>query len=171
MIRASLRSLVVTVLAVSALALSSGCKGKQTQSDMDAAGMGDAGVSSTPLNFDPQGSDSGRIEGLVTVNFEYDRSTLTPASREKLLGNAQWMRNNPNVRVQIEGHCDARGSIEYNIALGERRANAVRDFLIAQGIPADRLSTISYGKEKPVAMGDSAEAYAQNRRANFVPVQ
>lgn len=171
MIRASMRSLVVTALTVTALALASGCKGRQKAADADGLGAGMGGVDSTSMSFDPQGSDSGRIEGLVTVNFGYDRSSLDNAAREKLRGNAQWMQNNPNVRVQIEGHCDARGSIEYNIALGERRANAVRDYLMSQGVSADRLSVISYGKEKPLAMGDSEAAYAQNRRANFVPLQ
>ncbi|HRO68653.1 MAG TPA: peptidoglycan-associated lipoprotein Pal [Pseudobdellovibrionaceae bacterium] len=174
MIRASLRSLVVSLVAVTAVAVVSGCKAKQSQSDVDSSALGagmDGGVDSTALSFDPQGSDSGRIEGLVTVQFGYDRSSLDNSAREKLRGNAQWMKNNSNVRVQIEGHCDARGSIEYNIALGERRANAVKSFLVSQGVSADRLSVISYGKEKPVATGDSEAAYAQNRRANFVPVQ
>lgn len=175
MIQTSLRSLVMTLVAVSAVALVSGCKAKQTQSDVDSsavgAGMEGGGVESAPLTFDPQGSDSGRIQGLVTVNFGYDRSTLDSSAREKLMANANWMKSNANVRVQIEGHCDARGSIEYNVALGERRANAVKSFMVSQGVPADRLSVISYGKEKPLATGDSEDAYAQNRRANFVPVQ
>jgi peptidoglycan-associated lipoprotein len=81
------------------------------------------------------------------------------------------MKKNPNVNVQIEGHCDARGSIEYNIALGERRANAVKNYMTSLGIPGDRLSVISYGKEKPLNQGDSESAYAANRRANFVPLQ
>ena len=74
-------------------------------------------------------------------------------------------------RVQIEGHTDSRGSIEYNLALGERRANAVKSYLQSLGIPAARLKTISYGKERPLVTGESEDAWSKNRRANFVPVQ
>lgn len=159
-------------LAVLAVAMISGCKGKQTKTDENVpSSAGTEDVSSTPMSFDPMGSDSGRIEGLTTVNFEYDKSSLTSEGRRRAQGNAEWMKKNPNVNVQIEGHCDARGSIEYNIALGERRANAVKNYMTSLGIPGDRLSVISYGKEKPLNQGDSESAYAANRRANFVPLQ
>jgi peptidoglycan-associated lipoprotein len=161
--------------ALAALALVAGCKGKTTKTDVESVPMGSGvdggGVESTPMSFNAAGSDSGSIVGLSTVNFDYDKSTLSADMRQKLQANADWMRTNSNVNIQIEGHCDARGSIEYNIALGERRANAVKAYLVSQGIPAARLSVISYGKEKPLAMGDSESDYAQNRRANFVPLQ
>lgn len=163
------------VLAAAALVLVVGCKGKQTRSDsVDGTPMAagaDGGVDSAPMSFDAAGSDSGRIEGLVTINFEYDKSALSSDARRKIQGNAEWMKRNAGTRLQIEGHCDNRGSIEYNIALGERRANAVRSYMVSLGIPGDRLSTISYGKEKPLVAGDDESAYSRNRRANFVPVQ
>ncbi|MFS4458375.1 peptidoglycan-associated lipoprotein Pal [Bdellovibrio sp. HCB2-146] len=157
-----------------ACALVVGCKGKQTQSDQAVETMPAGGtpqIDSSALSFDPMGSDSGKISGLVTVRFGYDKSSLDANSKKDIATNVDWMKKNPNTRVQIEGHCDNRGTIEYNVALGERRANAVKAYMVSLGIPADRLSTISYGKEKPLATGDSEAAYAQNRRANFVPAQ
>lgn len=157
-----------------ACALVVGCKGKQTASDQGIdtmAGGGAPQIDSSALSFDPMGSDSGKIAGLVTVRFGYDKSSLDSSAKKDIATNVDWMKKNPNTRVQIEGHCDNRGTIEYNVALGERRANAVKSYMVSLGIAADRLSTISYGKEKPLATGDSESAYAQNRRANFVPAQ
>ncbi len=160
-------------LGLVAVAFVAGCKGKQTQSNqsIETIPTGGTNIESTPLSFDPMGSDSGKIAGLVTVHFGYDKSTLDATSRKDIATNVEWMKANPTVRVQIEGHCDSRGTIEYNVALGERRANAVKAYMVSLGIPAERLSTISYGKEKPLEMGDSEAAWAKNRRANFVPAQ
>lgn len=164
-----IRQLALAALAVMMIA---GCKGKQTKTDENVPmGTESGDVTSTPMSFDPMGSDSGRIDGLTTVNFDYDKSSLTAEGRRRAQGNAEWMKRNPTVNVQIEGHCDARGSIEYNIALGERRANAVKNYMTSLGVPSARLSVISYGKEKPVNQGESESAYAANRRANFVPLQ
>src|SRR5215469_8742031 len=99
------------------------------------------------------------------VFFAFDRSDITPEAQETLARQADWLRRYPNVTVTIEGHCDERGTREYNLALGERRAQAVKNVLVALGIPASRISTISYGKERPAVVGSSEEAYAQNRRA------
>jgi peptidoglycan-associated lipoprotein len=99
------------------------------------------------------------------VFFAFDRSDITPESQQILERQADWLRRYPNVTVTIEGHCDERGTREYNLALGERRAQAVKNVLVALGIPAPRISTISYGKERPAVVGSSEEAYAQNRRA------
>jgi peptidoglycan-associated lipoprotein len=152
-----------------------GCKNKQSQSDQSVESVptstGAPAIDSSPLSFDPMGSDSGKISGLVTVRFGYDKSSLDANSKKDIATNVQWMKANQGVRVQIEGHCDSRGTIEYNVALGERRANAVKAYMVSMGIPADRLSTISYGKEKPLVPGDSEQAWSQNRRANFVPAQ
>jgi peptidoglycan-associated lipoprotein len=98
------------------------------------------------------------------VYFAYDKSDITPESRKILENQAAWMQKNANVTVTIEGHCDERGTREYNLALGERRANAVKNVLIALGIPANRVSTISYGKERPAVVGSTEAAWAQNRR-------
>jgi len=99
------------------------------------------------------------------VFFAFDRSDITPEAQEILSRQADWLRRYPNVTVTIEGHCDERGTREYNLALGERRAQAAKNVLVASGIPASRISTISYGKERPAVVGSSEEAYAQNRRA------
>ena len=103
--------------------------------------------------------------GSDTVYFNTDESLLDDEARATLAAQARWFIANPSVRGSIEGHADERGTREYNLALGERRANAAKDFLIAQGVPAGRLTTISWGKERPVAMGSNEEAWAQNRRA------
>lgn len=99
------------------------------------------------------------------VFFGYDRYDLTPEARAQLDTQARWLNQYPNVRVTIEGHADERGTREYNIALGERRANATRDYLAGAGVDAGRLSTISYGKERPAVVGETPESWAQNRRA------
>ena len=149
--------------------LYSGCASKKKQEE-EAITSGPE-ITSTPIENDNLGSDSGKIPGLSTVYFEYDKATLTKEAMKTLNENAAWMKTNSNVNLQIEGHCDARGSIEYNLALGERRAKAVRAYLIKLGVKPDRLSIVSYGKERPLVLGDTEEAYAKNRRANFVPLK
>ncbi|MCC7272413.1 MAG: peptidoglycan-associated lipoprotein Pal [Alphaproteobacteria bacterium] len=99
------------------------------------------------------------------IFFDTDRSDLNPEARETVGRQAEWLRRYPNVRVTIEGHADERGTREYNLALGERRAVAVRNYLVALGIPANRVGTISYGKERPAVVGSNESAWAQNRRA------
>jgi peptidoglycan-associated lipoprotein len=105
---------------------------------------------------------------LKPVYFEYDSSELSPASRAVLDENAAIMRKNTSWMVTIEGHCDERGTAEYNLALGERRAVAARTYLLSLGIPATRLRTVSYGKEFPFDAGRDERAFSQNRRAHFV---
>jgi peptidoglycan-associated lipoprotein len=99
------------------------------------------------------------------VFFPFDRADISPEAREILSRQADWLRRYPNVTVTIEGHCDERGTREYNLALGERRAQAAKNVLVASGISASRISTISYGKERPAVVGSAEESYAQNRRA------
>jgi peptidoglycan-associated lipoprotein len=99
------------------------------------------------------------------VFFAFDRADISPEAREILSRQADWLRRYPNVTATIEGHCDERGTREYNLALGERRAQAAKNVLVASGIPASRISTISYGKERPAVVGSAEESYAQNRRA------
>jgi len=158
-----------------AVALVAGCKSKQKSTDIESTPItsptSDTAVESTPMSFDATGSDSGKIPGLETVHFDYDKSNITGENKRILQGNGDWIKKNTTYKVQIEGHCDNRGTIEYNLALGERRANAVKAYLVSLGVPSARLSVISYGKEKPVEQGDSEAAYVKNRRANFVPVQ
>src|SRR5947207_15776146 len=99
------------------------------------------------------------------IFFAYDSAEISSEGQQILKRQADWLRRYPNVTVTIEGHCDERGTREYNLALGERRAQAVKNVLVASGIPASRITTISYGKERPAVVGSSEEAYAQNRRA------
>jgi peptidoglycan-associated lipoprotein len=106
-----------------------------------------------------------------TVHFETDKSDLSQQDQDILRSQAQWLMKYPDKRVTIEGHCDERGTREYNLALGDRRATAARNFLVSLGIDASRMSTISYGKERPVALGSDEAAWAQNRRAVTVTVQ
>ena len=162
---------LVLVVALSALVFSCGDRTKN-QTDANTTPLtnqNEGAVESAPMSFDAQGSDSGKINGLVTVNFEYDKANLSSESKNKIQQNADWMKANSNSKVQVEGHSDARGSIEYNLALGERRANAVKNYMVSLGISKSRLSTISFGEEKPVVAGETEAAFAKNRRANFVP--
>lgn len=103
--------------------------------------------------------------GSDTVLFGTDEYNLDGEDTAVLAKQAAWLKSNPNVRVTIEGHCDERGTREYNLALGDRRANSVKNFLVTNGVAAGQLSTISYGKERPVAMGSDESSWAQNRRA------
>ena len=98
------------------------------------------------------------------VFFDYDQFTLKPEARRTLDRQAEWMGRYPNVRLSIEGHADERGTREYNLALAERRAKSVKDYLVSKGINASRLTSISYGKERPVALGSNELAWSQNRR-------
>jgi peptidoglycan-associated lipoprotein len=99
------------------------------------------------------------------VFFAFDRADINAEGQQTLERQAAWLQRYPNVTVRIEGHCDERGTREYNLALGERRANAARNVLIAAGVSASRISTISYGKERPIVVGSNEEAWAQNRVA------
>lgn len=118
------------------------------------------------------GLDSGKSatrSSFVTedIYFEFDSAVLIPEAREVLKRKAEWMRSNPNVSVIVEGHTDNRGTVAYNLALGERRAESAMSFLVDLGIPATRLTTISYGKEKPINPGQGEAAWATNRRVHF----
>ncbi len=104
---------------------------------------------------------------LSDAFFAYDRFDLSPEARSILADNAAWMENHPGTKVMIEGHCDDRGSNEYNLALGDRRAKSAYNYLINLGVAADRISTISYGEEKPVCTDSTEACWAKNRRAHF----
>jgi len=109
-----------------------------------------------------------RETALKDAYFDYDSSAVRADARDALLTNAQWLKANADVAVTIEGHCDERGTAEYNLALGQRRAQAARDVLVAAGIPPERIATISYGKERPFVLGHDESAWRWNRRAHFV---
>jgi len=101
------------------------------------------------------------------IYFDFDKSELKPAAQETLTKKAAWLRAHPNYNVNIEGHCDERGTNEYNLALGERRADAAENFLIALGVSRDRISTVSYGEERPADTGHNESAWSKNRRDEF----
>ena len=102
------------------------------------------------------------------IYFEFDSALLSSQSREILISQADYLRSNVNVRLTLEGHCDERGTEAYNMALGQRRADSVKKFLVDMGIPTDRLTTISFGEERPAAVGHYESAWAQNRRVQYL---
>lgn len=120
-------------------------------------GLGDPNDPNSPAYFQQRIGDK--------VLFQVDQATLTPEARAVLTGQAQWLNNHPNYTAIIEGHADEQGTREYNLALGARRASAVQQFLISQGVLANRLRTVSYGKERPLAVCSDEACYSQNRRA------
>ena len=105
---------------------------------------------------------------LKDIYYEFDSIDLRPDAKEILAKNAEWLKTNPTARVEVEGHCDDLGSSEYNLALGAKRAQVAKDFLVNQGVLPDRLVTISYGKEAPACFEKTEECRVQNRRARFV---
>jgi peptidoglycan-associated lipoprotein len=125
----------------------------------------------TPTRPDiPEKIPLGDIGGVQRIHFDYDKSDIKPEYVDDLKKNAEFMKKNPQYKYLIEGHCDERGSNEYNIALGERRANATKKFLIGLGVDADRMITKSWGEEKPLDLGKTEAAYALNRRAEFFAI-
>ncbi len=110
---------------------------------------------------------SGEGGPLADIHFELDSSALSDAARSTLQQHAHWLQGHREARVTVEGHCDERGTVEYNLALGEQRARATRDYLVSLGVAADRLRIVSFGKERPIDPAPTEEAYAKNRRAHF----
>lgn len=126
-----------------------------------------------PTETPPPPPSTGGGEETTAANlrdafFDFDDASLREDAKAALDGNAKYMESHSGMNVVIEGHCDERGSVEYNLALGEKRARAAKDYLVAYGVPANRMTTISYGKERPFDTGHSEESWAQNRRAHFV---
>ena len=158
-IRALFTTLMVAFLAV-------GCSSSKPKNDQDGAN-GATGADGLTLELNGD-SDSGKAGGLKTVYFDFDSSTLEGSAKETAQANADYLKANTNVDVQVEGHCDERGGRQYNLALGERRAKAIRDYMVALGVESKRISTISYGNERPSAEGHDESAWSKNRRANFV---
>lgn len=133
---------------------------------------GDAGASTDGAGGDMYGDgefmdDPSAGELGMVIYFEFDSSEVRAADQDVVARHAMQLGNNPNAQVRLEGHADERGSREYNIGLGERRAQAVRQMLLIQGVPADQISTVSFGEERPVGFGSSENDYAQNRRVEF----
>jgi len=153
----NLRSLSV----LAAFLFLAACSSNPNSSSQTAGGAnaGGAATMATP------GSREDFIQNVGDrVFFDFDKSNIKPEGTTTLQRQAAWLQKYPNVTVTIEGHCDERGTREYNLALGERRATAVKNALVALGIPANRIQTISYGKERPAVVGSNEAAWAQNRR-------
>lgn len=176
------------LFALLAILLIAACSGKDKDAQLDeAVRVGELGQVSEEYVEDGEaasresvfedtllgGPQSASQEDLVVnvgdrVYFGYDRYDLTPEARSLLEAQADWLKQYTDITVTIEGHCDERGTREYNLGLGDRRANSVKNYLVALGVSPSRVSTISYGKERPVALGSNPEAWAQNRRAVMV---
>lgn len=141
-----------------------------TASEELASAGGQGAQARSSVTAQPQDTVRGGTQQDLVVNvgdrifFDFDKFELRSEARRTLARQADWLRTNPDVTVTVEGHTDERGTREYNIALGERRAVAVKNFLIEQGINATRITTISFGKERPVAVGSSEVSWSQNRR-------
>jgi peptidoglycan-associated lipoprotein len=156
------RLLVATTLLT--FVLGAGCASKQTKKEDEGSVPNAAAADENHLGD----SDSNSAMGLQTVHYPYDSSTLDSDGKAALKANAAILKGHSSMKIQIEGHCDQRGGIQYNLALGEKRANSAKAFLQDEGIAAERITTISFGKEKPVDTAETEAAYGKNRRANFV---
>ena len=110
-------------------------------------------------------------QNVQDAYFDFNKADIRPDARQALAKTADFLRNNPQIRVTVEGHCDERGSTEYNLALGDRRAGAVKQYLVSLGLSADRISTVSFGKEKPFCAQSNEACWQQNRRGHFVRAQ
>jgi peptidoglycan-associated lipoprotein len=147
-----------------ALLLVSAC-GTSTDETATAAGEGGLTGSAAAGSATPGTVEDFRVNVGDRVFFGFDRFDLDGEARATLDRQAQWLQEYPNLSVIVEGHTDERGTREYNLALGERRANTVKNYLVAQGVAPSRITTVSYGKERPAVLGSSDQAWAQNRRA------
>ena len=159
--------LAVTLVAASALAL--GACAKKAPEQLPPAPEPTAGPTQAPPPSGPQPGTQSHFQqtmnGQDVIYFDTDKFNIDSEDAAALRSQAQYLLQYANIRATIEGHADERGTREYNLALGERRANAAKNYLVSLGVPADRLTVVSYGKERPVALGSNEAAWAQNRRA------
>ena len=148
--------------AFAALSLLTACGGGNSNSGASTG----LGATAQPPSGAAPGSEADLVANVGDrIYFDFNQNSLSDDAKSTLSRQAAWLQKYPQVQVQIAGNCDDRGTEEYNLALGERRANAARDFLVAQGVTADRISTISYGKDRPTALGDDEQSWQQNRNA------
>ncbi len=168
-------SWIIVLATALSLSVLGGCKSSQTQEEgasTEQQPMPEAApetTQSTASDDNVMGdSDSGKASGMQTVSFPYDSFAIDAEAKTVLSSNHQILQSRPTLKIQIEGHCDQRGGIQYNLALGEKRVAAVKKYLEGLGVTSDRITTISYGKEKLMDSESSEAAHAKNRRANFV---
>jgi peptidoglycan-associated lipoprotein len=150
----------------------SGCASKRDRLPPEPMGT-PGGTSATTQSGPTPGSQEDFVASVMRdrVFFDTDRFDIDSEDAEVLRSQAAWLKRYPNVRVTIEGHCDERGTRDYNLALGERRANAAKNFLASLGIDPGRISTVSYGKERPEALGSDEDSWARNRRAVSITIR
>jgi peptidoglycan-associated lipoprotein len=160
--------IMALLLVIPGLLFTVGCQKKAvSQAKAPAPAPAPApGMKPAPAPVTP--SDTSGMIMQEDVYFEFDKSTLTPMAQDNLTRKAGWLRANPDATVTIEGHCDERGTAEYNLALGDRRAESAKAYLVDLGIASSRLTTISYGEERPVCTEHTEECWAKNRRDRFV---
>lgn len=171
----------VTTILLASLLTTSGCARKTAvtvpvpaietpQAEVPAGGEDSSGaeVQSEPVAA-PSSATLSTLDGrsLETVYFDYNAFTLSAEARQAIARNATRLKANPTVKITVEGHCDERGSDEYNLALGERRALAVKGYLVALGVSENHVTTVSYGEERPAVAGHDESAWAKNRRSEF----
>ena len=158
----NLRSL--SVLAAAVLLLAACKESPDTSANTSGATNATGGATSGAQSSVTKGSREDFIQNVGDrVYFDFDKTEVKPEGQQVLQRQAAWLMQYPNVTVTVEGHCDERGTREYNLALGNRRANAVKSALVAAGVAANRVQTISYGKDRPVVVGSNELAWAQNR--------
>lgn len=154
---------------ICAIGLVAGCASKEQGADLYGNGKGGWADDVNIMDLEATGvTKKFNSETTPVVYFAFNSSSLDASAKEALKGQIDWLKANPRALIVIEGRCDERGTREFNLALGERRANVARSYMVANGIAADRIKTISYGKEKPVVAGSNEEAWAKNRNATTV---
>jgi peptidoglycan-associated lipoprotein len=162
-------STILTFTLIFGLASCGSSTKKNNMNDTNEASTMDQDMGSDNMSLELNGdSDSGKAGALKTVYFDFNSSSLSGSARDALSNNAEFLKSNGSVEVQIEGHADERGGVQYNLALGEKRAMTVKQYLVSMGVNSSRISTISFGKERPIAFGHDESSWSRNRRANFV---
>jgi peptidoglycan-associated lipoprotein len=168
------RSMGVLALAAG-LMLAVGCSSDDGPEGMDPGAGGGGGYEDLGTGVSggdiagrsAEGTEAARRMGLRTIYFDYDQSAIRSDARQALRNNFDILRQRSDVRVELQGNCDERGSSEYNFALGERRAKAVRDYLVQLGLSSGQMATVSFGEENPAVMGHGESAWSKNRRVDF----
>lgn len=167
-----MKSVLTLLLSAVLIAFMAGCAKKPKIEPETKPPVGETKPSDATGDKDQAGDNSDvNAEGssrFATIYFDFDRYNLLDDAKDGLRKNIELMKKEADLKITVEGHCDERGTVEYNLALGERRAKSARDYMVSMGIKGDRISTISYGKERPKMMGHDEESWAKNRRDEFV---
>ncbi|MGH8676583.1 MAG: OmpA family protein [Burkholderiales bacterium] len=150
------------------IALGGACSTKKKGAGDDGTGVGEEGLGGSSLDRARTGRGPEEDGLLKDIHFGYDSAEVDSGERSRIEQNAEWLRDNPRAKIELEGHCDSRGTIEYNLGLGAKRAKAVKDALVGQGVGVERISTISYGKELPLCQEETDACWARNRRVHAV---